>query len=71
MISWVGLSEGDWDAGSNWSSGLVPGANWVPEPTSVVDTLLNTITATPDHFSQWAILGEELSLIFLPLVMLQ
>jgi oligopeptide transport system substrate-binding protein len=34
------------------------GDQWVKEPTSVVDTDLNTITAMPDHFSNWSMLGE-------------
>lgn len=34
------------------------GSQWLREPTSVVDPLANTITATPDHFSAWMILGE-------------
>jgi len=34
------------------------GSDWVKEPTSVVDTIANTITATPDHFSLWSALVE-------------
>ena len=34
------------------------GDQWVKEPSSVVDTALNIITATPDHFSNWSALGE-------------
>ncbi|MFQ5854673.1 MAG: hypothetical protein ACE5LU_03375 [Anaerolineae bacterium] len=34
------------------------GTQWVREPTSVVDPAGNTVTATPDHFGTWAVLGE-------------
>lgn len=34
------------------------GSQWVREPTSVVDGAANTITATPNHFSTWIMLGE-------------
>jgi hypothetical protein len=40
---------------------------WVLEPTSVLDTASKTITATPDHFSEWAILGET-NRIYLPVL---
>jgi ABC-type transport system substrate-binding protein len=33
-------------------------SKWVAEPTSVVDVVVNTITATPDHFSLWAGFGN-------------
>ena len=42
------------------------GSQWVKEPTSAVDTAANTVTATPDHFSQWAVLGET-NRLYLPL----
>ncbi len=42
------------------------GSQWVREPTSSVDTTANTITASPTHFSTWAILGETRR-IYLPL----
>ena len=41
---------------------------WVKEPTSRVDAAANTVTATPDHFSTWAVLGETKK-VFLPLVL--
>jgi len=44
------------------------GSDWVKEPTSVVDTVNNTVTATPDHFSRWAVLGETRR-VYLPLVL--
>ena len=50
----------------NWD-----GTQWVREPTSVLDTDANTVTATPDRFSHWAVLGErrtDLRDIYLPLV---
>jgi len=31
---------------------------WMREPTSVVDIAANTVTATPNHFSLWAVLGD-------------
>jgi hypothetical protein len=42
-------------------------AGWVKEPTSVVDTVANTITATPTHFSLWGVL-EAKYVVYLPLV---
>ncbi|MFQ5813915.1 MAG: hypothetical protein ACE5I2_12135, partial [Anaerolineae bacterium] len=44
------------------------GSQWVREPTSVVDTDNNTVTATPEHFSLWAVLGETRRM-FLPVVL--
>jgi oligopeptide transport system substrate-binding protein len=43
------------------------GDQWVKEPTSVVDTDLNIITAMPDHFSNWSTLGE-VERTYLPLI---
>jgi hypothetical protein len=40
---------------------------WKKEPTSVVNTVANTITATPDHFSLWGVL-ESRYRIYLPLI---
>ncbi|MGD8586811.1 MAG: ABC transporter substrate-binding protein, partial [Chloroflexota bacterium] len=34
------------------------GAQWLPEASSVVDPGSNTITATPNHFSRWAVMAE-------------
>lgn len=42
------------------------GSEWEKEPTSVVNTDLNTITATPNHFSEWGILADIK--IFIPLI---
>jgi oligopeptide transport system substrate-binding protein len=33
-------------------------SQWVKEPSSVVNTEANSITATPSHFSLWAVFGE-------------
>ena len=44
------------------------GSGWVKEPSSVVDTAANTVTATPNHFSLWAVLGET-KRAYLPLVL--
>jgi peptide/nickel transport system substrate-binding protein len=43
------------------------GVQWVEEPSSTVDVINNTITATPDHFSLWSVLGET-NTIFLPMM---
>jgi hypothetical protein len=43
------------------------GGEWVEEPTSVVDTGLHIISATPDHFSLWAALIEGHT-VYLPIV---
>jgi hypothetical protein len=40
---------------------------WVREVSSVVDAANNTVEATPDHFSQWAVLATPK--VFLPLVL--
>lgn len=40
------------------------GAQWVREPTSVVDADNNTITAHPHHFSRWAALGKQPGIIY-------
>jgi hypothetical protein len=48
----------------NWD-----GSQWDRDLTSVVDTVNNTVTATPDHFSKWAVLGEiRYWRIYLPLI---
>ncbi|GIK39657.1 MAG: hypothetical protein BroJett011_34900 [Chloroflexota bacterium] len=62
----VGMNEADlalyyWD-----------GAAWVKEPSSVVDTSANTITASPDRFSLWAALAAPSSSpphTYLPLIL--
>ncbi|MCB0037648.1 MAG: hypothetical protein KDE51_26635, partial [Anaerolineales bacterium] len=43
------------------------GFTWVKEPTSEVDIIAKRITATPNHFSSWAILAQPY--IYLPLIM--
>ena len=35
------------------------GSGWVKELTSVVDTANDIVTATPDHFGLWAVLGNS------------
>jgi len=42
------------------------GDQWVLEPTSQLDPSTNTITAAPDHFSTWAVMGKGLPL-YLPI----
>ncbi len=44
-----------------WDNG-----QWVRDKTSVVDTIANTITATPNHFSLWAALARYNT--YLPLI---
>lgn len=44
------------------------GSRWEEEPISVVDTVNNILTATPDHFSLWAVLGETRR-VYLPIVL--
>lgn len=43
-------------------------AQWIKDSSGTVDTIANTVTAAPNHFSQWAILGE-VHRIFLPAVL--
>jgi hypothetical protein len=43
------------------------GSQWVKEPSSVVNADANSITATPSHFSLWAVFGETRR-IFLPTI---
>jgi hypothetical protein len=43
------------------------GNQWAKEPSSVVDVASNTVTATPNHFSVWAVLGETHRL-YLPVI---
>ncbi len=45
------------------------GYGWVKEPTSQVDAAANVLTATPDHFSLWAVMVDGRRL-FLPAVLL-
>jgi len=44
------------------------GNQWVKEPSSEVDVNANTVTAHPNHFSLWAVLGET-KRVYLPLVL--
>ncbi len=44
------------------------GSDWVKEPSSVVDPANNIVTAMPDHFSLWAVLGETRR-VYLPVVL--
>jgi len=45
------------------------GLQWMKEPSSAVDTVANTITATPDHFSLWGILAPGNYEIYRPVVL--
>ena len=44
------------------------GNQWINEPSSRVDAVNNTVTATPDHFSLWAVLGQTKK-VYLPLIL--
>jgi hypothetical protein len=47
------------------------GSQWLKEPSSAVDVAANTVTATPNHFSHWAVLGEpraDMHTVYLPVV---
>jgi hypothetical protein len=46
------------------------GGAWIKEPTSEVHLGNNTVTGYPDHFSNWAVLGET-NRVYLPLVLRQ
>ena len=48
-----------------WQDGM-----WVEETSSVVDTTINSIVATPVHFSIWAVLGRDSFPVFLPFILL-
>jgi alpha-tubulin suppressor-like RCC1 family protein len=41
------------------------GSQWVKESSSSVNVNTNTVTATPNHFSIWAVMGETLR-VYLP-----
>ncbi|MFC1975857.1 FG-GAP-like repeat-containing protein [Chloroflexota bacterium] len=42
---------------------------WIEEPTSIVDSDANTVTARPSHFSLWAILARDtLQGVYLPII---
>ena len=49
---------------NSWQDGM-----WVEETSSVVDTTINSITAAPDHFSIWAVLGKDSFPVYLPLIL--
>jgi hypothetical protein len=44
------------------------GSGWVHEPSSQVNITANVVTATPNHFSVWAVLGET-NWLSLPLIL--
>lgn len=43
------------------------GAHWQQEPSSALDAANNKVTAAPDHFSVWAVMGET-NRLYLPVV---
>jgi oligopeptide transport system substrate-binding protein len=44
------------------------GGQWVKETSSVTGGVANTVTAAPNHFSLWAVLGETRH-VYLPLIL--
>jgi hypothetical protein len=44
------------------------GSGWVKEATSLLDKSNHNVSASPDHFSSWAVLGE-VQRIYLPLIL--
>ena len=65
----ITIGYADWEKGSVIEDSLAlynwDGAQWVPEPTSLVYPDSNQLIAHPDHFSTWGIWGETLR-TFLP-----
>jgi peptide/nickel transport system substrate-binding protein len=59
----VGFASEETLAFYHWNAG-----RWELEPSSQVDTVADTVTATPDHLSLWAVLGETHRL-FLPAIL--
>lgn len=47
------------------------GTQWIKEKSSIVNAASNSITATPIHFSSWALLGEpnQNYIVFLPTIL--
>jgi hypothetical protein len=58
------LSYTDRERGGIMESSLAlfywDGSGWVQEPTSQVDPVANTLTATPDHLGTWGVFGKTL-----------
>ncbi len=44
------------------------GISWEVEPTSQLDAGANIITATPNHFSTWAVLGTQIPNVYIPIL---
>jgi hypothetical protein len=42
---------------------------WVMEPASAASAATDRVTATPDHFSLWAVWGKWTRYVYLPLVL--
>jgi hypothetical protein len=43
------------------------GSDWITEPTSVLDEENNTVTATPEHLGNFAVLGIPKTTVYLPM----
>lgn len=58
----ITIQYGDTERGPAIESTLAlyfwEGSTWIKEPSSAVDLAAHTLTATPSHFSIWALLGE-------------
>ena len=68
----IHYNEADIPAGVNESNLALyywDSSAWMEEPTSMVDTVANTITATPNHFSVWAALAQTDYFVYLPVVL--
>ncbi len=67
----ITLFYGD-DAGGLFEPSLVlyywDGSQWALESSAVLDIAAQTITATPNHFSDWIILGDKAYTVYMPVV---
>jgi hypothetical protein len=67
----ITITYTDTELGSAFESTLAlyywDGSQWVKESTSAVNTASNTVTAVPNHFSTWAVLGTSEE-VYLPIV---
>lgn len=66
----INYTDGETGAAIESTLGLYwqEGSQWVLEPTSSVDVASNRLTASPDHMTLFAVLGEN-KWVYLPLVL--
>jgi peptide/nickel transport system substrate-binding protein len=68
----VAVSYGDTELGVAIEGTLAlyywDGSQWVKEPSSAVNTTTNVVQATPNHFSEWVVLGDT-NLSYVPLAL--